>query len=147
MKKKLTFKQVFNAMKIFIDMYFQKNISADIATILGALRICENEQNGDENEIVTFDGAAWDDWMDGVKKTMEVLNIKEDPKKLLYDEEVGFLCMKNYLQLFNNQFHWEDIESLLNYINRAKHVYGDKVWNDWLQAIDHSINETYQLDQ
>ena len=113
--------------------------------LLGGLRLFKDHQDWRENPT-TWDSAAWEDWMDGVNKTLKDLSITQNPKKVLYDEQIAFLCMQNYLQLFYDQFPFSDIGIILKNLKKSEHTPSDPTWQQWLQAIKHSINETYPLD-
>jgi len=145
MNKKLTLYQTFNAMRVFLNLYCERNKADDITMLLGGLHLANNSNDWQENPR-TWDPPAWEDWMDGVNKTLQDLHIQEDPKKILYDEHTAFLCMKNYLQLFYNQFSYDDIKQVLNLLQSAQQNSNNAVWNIWLLSIQHSMNETYELD-
>lgn len=145
--KTLTFFQTFNAMRIFLSMYLDKHKSADLAIVLSSLRLFKDQDDWKENPV-TWDSAAWQDWMDGVHKTLYDLNIQKDPKELVYDSWTAFLCLKNYLQLFYNEIPYEILGKILDLLNSVKE--GDinnKIWLDWLSAIHHALHETYELDE
>ena len=145
--KTLTFFQAFNAARTFLSMYLDKHKSADLAIILSSLRLFKDQDDWKENPV-TWDPAAWQDWMDGVNKTLRDLNIQEDPKELIYSPWVAFLCLKNYLQLFYNEIPYDIIGEILNLLNSVKEgVTNNKIWLDWLKAINHAIYETYELDE
>jgi hypothetical protein len=85
--------------------------------------------------------------MNGVNKTLHDLNVKEDPKKILYDSWISFMCMKNFLLLFYQEIPYEDIDKILQMLNSAKQTSNNPIWNQWILATNYSINETYPLDQ
>lgn len=143
--KQLTFFQTFNAMRIFLSLYYDRTHADNIGMLLGALRLFKDSEDWRENPA-TWDSAAWEDWMDGVHKTMQDLGITQNPKLIIYNDEIVFLCIKNYLQLFYDQFPFPDIGIILEYLKNSKHISSDPIWQQLLQAIDHSINETYPLD-
>ena len=143
--KKITFIQAFNAMRIFLSMEYHRTKSENLGTLSGSLNLWTDKDDWKENPE-TFDPAAWDDWMTGVERTFQNLGYKEDPKNSFYDEELAFLCMKNYLQVFNEQFEWQDVAMLLSRLNNVQHVQNDFLWQEWLKAIKYSITETYALD-
>ncbi len=145
--KKLTFFQTFNAMRIFLSMYFDKHRSSDLGIILSSLRLFKDKSNWKENPT-TWDPAAWEDWMDGVEKTLYDLGIQKNSKEIDYTPWVAFLCMKNYLQLFYDEISYEIIGEILVLLNSVKeNSVNNIVWFDWLTAINHAINETYELDE
>jgi len=143
--KTLTFFQTFNAMRIFLSMQYDKDQSDHIGTICGALNLWKKNFDWKENPD-TFDPTAWQDWMKAVHKALQNLNIHQEPTKIMFNDEIAFLCLQNYIQIFYDQTPWEDIGALLNKVKQAQHSNPDPVWQEWLQAIDHSINETYELD-
>lgn len=146
MSKKLTSFQVFNSMRIYLSIYHTKTNAEDIGMLLGGLQLFKDFDDWQENPE-TWDPPAWEDWMDGVDKTLNDLKIKTHFKKIAYDEDIAFLCMKNYLQLLYNQFSFEDVGNLLKILNNSQSTTSDPIWQQWLQAIDHSINNTYPLDE
>ena len=146
MEKKLSFFQNFNAMRIFLSMYFNQTRSADIGIILSSLRLFKDRLDWKEN-LSTWDPAAFQDWMNGVNKTLQDLDIKQDPRNIEYDQVTAFLCMKNFLLLFYKEIPYEDIGTILHMLNIAKYTKKNIVWSQWLLAIHHSINKTYPLDK
>lgn len=143
--KSLTLFQAFNAMRVFLNLYFDKTKADDIAILLGGLHLSNNHYDWKENPQ-TWDSAAWDDWMDGVHKTLQDMKVDQDPKEFIYDEWIAFLCMKNYLQLFYDQVPFQDVNQLLKFLNEIQRVDTNVEWKQWLLAINHSIHETYELD-
>lgn len=139
--QKLNFLQTFNAMRIFLSMYLDQKESSDLSIILSSLRLFKDSFDWRENPM-TWDPAAWDDWMRGVYKTLNDLNIKKKPKDLLYDTELAFLCMKNYLQLFYEEIPYEVLSDILKCLDDRK-----RSWPIWEISVNHSINETYSLDE
>lgn len=132
-------------MRIFLDMYYEQTKSEDIGGLLGGLQLCTDIPNW-ENNLTTWDEAAWQDWMDGIQKTMLDHKITADPKSLIYNKELAYDCMKNYLELFFMQVPFPDIGKIVWMLNNAKHINDDPVWNAWQQAINHSIDKTWPLD-
>lgn len=141
----LTLLESFNAMRTFLNLYCEQNKADDIVMLLGGLHLANNHSDWQENPR-TFDPPAWDDWMDGVHKTLQDLNIKDNPKVISYDDKASFLCMKNYLQLFYNQFSFDDIGDVLKVLDSANQEKNNFVWNQWMKSIDHVKNNTYDLD-
>lgn len=144
--KLFSFIQAFNAMRIFFQMQYDQTNSESIGTLCGDFNLWKDKPDWKENPD-TFDPSAWQDWIDGVNKLIhDTNNITQDPKKLLLNEETAFLCMQNCLQFFYDHTPWKDILTLHNKLQHAQHSNSDPVWQEWLQAINHSINETYALD-
>lgn len=141
----LTFIQTFNAMRIFFNMRYGKTHSDQIGTLCGDYNLWKDKPNWKENPE-TFDPAAWRDWMKAVHQTLQEFKIDQDPKKMLFDEEIAFLCVEHCLQAFYEHTPWEDIHNFYNELKYAKHIESDLIWNEWLQAIDHAVHETYELD-
>lgn len=144
-KENLNLLQAYNAMRIFLSLYHEKASKEDIAMLLGGLRLFKDKEDWQENPE-TWDSPAWQDWMDGVNKTLQDLDIKQDPKAILYDDTMAYLCMKNYLQLLYNQFPFENIQELLKIMASSMRVESDAIWQAWLQAMKHAKHETYSLD-
>lgn len=143
--KKINLYQTFNAMRVFLNLYCENHQADDIAMLLGGLHLANNTEDWQENPR-TWDPPAWEDWIDGVNKTLYDLNIQKNPKEILYDEWMAFMCMKNYLQLFYNQFSYSDIKNVLILVESVQQSTSNIVWNMWLQSIQHSVNNTYKLD-
>lgn len=144
----LSFIEAFNAMRFFLSLYLQSNKSADIAILLSSLRLFKDKPDWEKNPT-TWDHAAWDDWVNGVNKTLKDLQIPQDYKNVLYDEWIAFLCMKNYLSLFYQEISYEDIKILLTKLNSIQNTENknNDMWNLWLQAINFSLHDTYSLDR
>lgn len=140
----LSLLQTFNAMRIFLDMYFQQHESADIATILGSLQLCMPYGN-DPLIAPTIDPAAWHDWINAIKKTLKVYNMQLTPQTI-FNPELAYQCIQNYLDLFYKEYYFEDVEIVLILINRAKHTPDDPLWQQWLIAINHAVNNSYPLE-
>lgn len=69
MENKLTDLQAFNAMRIFLEGYYERTGSDDIGSLLSDIQFF-----GADKE--TADPAAWEDWIDSIK---EVLEEKDSP--------------------------------------------------------------------
>lgn len=139
-KCKLTFFQTFNAMRIYLTSYFEKTGAADIAILLSGLKLDSSRPNWKE-DLWTWDQAMFEDWMDGVNKTLKDLNIQENPNQKLYDEWTAFLCMKNYLQLLYEQIPFDDVRDVLKVLQNVKHSSDNLEWLHWLDCIQNSIKQ------
>lgn len=142
---KLTFLEVFNVMRTFFNIKYDETECEDLNIIVSSFRLWFDEFN-EKGDPSTRDPAAWEDWIDAIEKTMKDMNITKDYRKLIYDEELAFLCVKNYLFLFFSMFHYEGVGRILKKVEESKHVDSDPIWNDWLRAINHVKNGTYELD-
>ena len=60
--EKITEKQAFQAMVLFLEGYYERTKSDDVGAILSDLILLEDGN--------TADPAAWDDWMKGVHKVL-----------------------------------------------------------------------------
>jgi len=60
MQNQLTYEEAFNAMRLFLEEYYNRTSSDDVGSLLGDLILLREER--------TADPAAWGDWMDCVKK-------------------------------------------------------------------------------
>ena len=58
----LTDRQAFEAMVLFLESFYERTNSDDVAVLLGQLMILEDGE--------TADPAAWHDWMSGVQKVL-----------------------------------------------------------------------------
>ena len=143
--KKLTMFQNFNAMRMYMTGYFEETKDEDIGLLLSGMKLSNDTDDWREN-LRTWDAAAWDDWMEGVKKTLYEDNIAQDPKKFLYNEQQAFLCMKNYLQLFYKEVAFEGIKNILNIINTIKiGAAADENWIYWLACVQAAIDQEAQI--
>jgi len=52
--------EAFQAMRLFLESYFERTKSADVGSLLGDLQIAEDG--------TTFDPAAWVEWLDCLQK-------------------------------------------------------------------------------
>jgi hypothetical protein len=59
----LTTKQAFKAMVIFLEKFYERTKSDDVGGLLGDLMLLEGE--------TTADPAAWEDWLESVKKSSD----------------------------------------------------------------------------
>lgn len=136
--------QTFNAMRIFLDIYFEQHESADIATILGSLQLCM-PYNNNPLQAPTIDRAAWHDWINAVKKTLiaEGVNLTSQTR---FNTQQAYTCMLNYLELFYKKYHFEDVKSLLILIHKMQYTLNDTLWQQWLLSINHAINDSYPLE-
>ncbi len=75
--KRVTILQAFEAMKVFLEGYYERTQSDDIGSLLGDLDFLEDG--------ITADPAAWGDWMGSVRKildtwpTLSMLNLSKPP--------------------------------------------------------------------
>ncbi len=143
LQQSLTMFQNFNAMRIYLTSYFKKTNDEDIGLLLSGLMLSSNFSDWRENPR-TWDPVAWDDWMCGVNKTLHDKKIKQDPLIMLYDEQIAFLCMKNYLHLFYKQISFEGVGDILKIINAIQIESKTQAWHDWVlcvqAAVDQEIN-------
>ena len=65
--KNLTMFQNFNAMRMYMTEYFEETKDEDIGLLLSGMKLSNDADDWRENPQ-TWDAAAWDDWMEGVKK-------------------------------------------------------------------------------
>lgn len=68
MEEKLTKLQGFNAMRKFLDEYYQRTNSDDVGSLLSDLQLFPDGG--------TFDPAAWEDWLESIDSVL-----KEDQNK------------------------------------------------------------------
>jgi len=109
--KHFSFIQTFNAMRIFFSMRYERTQLDQLGTLCGDYNLWKDKPDWKENPD-TFDPAAWRDWVKSVLKTLQELGINKDPKTIIFNEEIAFLCMQNCLQAFYDHTPWEDILAL-----------------------------------
>lgn len=143
--KKLTFFQNFNAMRTFLNMYYDRTHAHKIGVMAGGLNLWKKNVNWQLNPQ-TFDPRAWDEWLSCVHKTLHDLNVQQNPEQFLYDQETAFLCMQNYFQYFYDQTSWQEVGTLVSILKQAQHVDADPVWQEWQIALGHVLNNSYELD-
>jgi hypothetical protein len=136
----LTMFQNFNTMRIYLTNYFQKTKDDDIGLLLSGLMLSNNFSDWRENSR-TWDPPAWDDWMAGVNKTLKDLGLEQNSKKILYDEKMAFLCMKNYLQIFYKQFSFDGVGNILTQISAIEVSSNTQGWKDWLSCVQAAIDQ------
>ena len=139
-KYQLTMFQNFNALRVYLTTYFEKTKNNDIGLLLSGLMLSSNFSDWRENPR-TWDPPAWDDWMAGVHKTLKDLGCQQDPFTALYDEQMAFLCMKNYLQLFYNQFSFDGVGNILKQINAVEIASNSQGWKDWLSCVQAALDQ------
>lgn len=142
---RLTFFQVFNAMRQYLTSYLDIQENGDISILLSGLKLDTSRKNWKEN-LWTWDQAALEDWMSGVEKTLKDLHIKDDPKNVTYNEWTAFLCMKNYLQIFYEEVPFKDVAMLLKKINIVKQEAYNKEWNHWLACVSYVVENEDKID-
>lgn len=54
--------------------------------------------------------------------------------------------MRIFLDMYYEQTKSEDIVPLLNHLKSASRSEHDPVWQQWLIAIEHAINDTYKFE-
>jgi len=131
-------------MRMYMTKHFEKTRDDDIGLLLSGMKLSNNIEDWRENPR-TWDSAAWDDWMEGVNKTLCDMHITQDPKKVLYDEQMAFLCMKNYLQIFYTQITFEGVKNILKIINATKIDSDTPEWNSWLNCIQAAIDQEHDI--
>lgn len=55
--------QALNAMRTFLEMYYERTSSDDIGSLLGDLQLLSDTE--------TVDPAAWIDWMEAVQRSLK----------------------------------------------------------------------------
>lgn len=134
--------QNFNTMRLYMINYFHDTNDDDIGLLLSGMTLSNDTPDWREKPR-TWDPPAWDDWMEGVHKTLHDLKITvQDPLTYTYDEQMAFLCMKNYLNLFYAQIKFEGVKNILAIINNV-HIGSnqDPEWNYFLQCIQSAIDQ------
>ena len=63
MNHTLTVLEAFNAMKEFLEGYYERTSSDDVGSLLGDMRFVDDGS--------TADSAAWQDWLDAVNKALK----------------------------------------------------------------------------
>ena len=63
MNEKLTIMEAFNAMRGFLEDYYERTSSDDVGSLLGDMRFL--------NDGSTADSATWHDWLDAIEKTLK----------------------------------------------------------------------------
>ena len=63
MNSKLTTRQAFNAMRRFLEAYYERTSSDDVGSLLGTMMFLQDNS--------TADPAAWKEWLDCVKEALE----------------------------------------------------------------------------
>lgn len=63
MENKLTLKEAFVAMRLFLEEYYQRTSSDDVGSLLGDLDFLDDGG--------TADPAAWEDWIECVEKVQK----------------------------------------------------------------------------
>lgn len=143
---KLNLFETFNSMRIFLRDYWNKTDDEDIALILSGMQLVKDRIDWKENPE-TWDPPAWSDWMNGVNQTLKDLKVNTNPKRVIFNEETAFLCMKNYLQLFYNQFPFEGVKNILIIINKINpEEMNTHLWLHWLSCIKYATEKPYDLD-
>jgi hypothetical protein len=59
----LTITEAFNAMREFLEGYYERTSSDDVGSLLGDMRFLDDGN--------TADSAAWNDWIDAVNKNLK----------------------------------------------------------------------------
>ncbi len=140
----LTMFQTFNSMRMYMTQYFHETSDEDVGLLLSGLMLSNDREDWQKNPR-TWDPVAWDDWMEGVIKTLSDMNISDHPKEILYDEQMAFLCMKNYLQIFYLQIKFEGIKNILKNINAVKINSDTFEWSSWLNCIQAVLDQEHNI--
>lgn len=70
MSENLTILQAFKAMKNFLEGYYSRTNSDDVGSLLGDMQLVDDE-------TITMDSAAWEDWLDAIKEVLKEENKKK----------------------------------------------------------------------
>lgn len=63
MEEKISVREAFDVMRLFLEKYYEQTHSDDVGSLLGDL------QFSDDN--ITMDPAAWSDWIECVEKVKQ----------------------------------------------------------------------------
>ena len=63
MRNKLNKLEAFNAMRIFLEQYYEMTSSDDVGALLSIMQFLPDD--------TTADPAVWEDWSNAVKKTLQ----------------------------------------------------------------------------
>ncbi len=136
----VTFFQAFSAMRLYVIWFWEKTYDNDIGMLITDFMIT-NVYDDWKSELYTWDPPVKDDWMNGVYKTLKDFNVKKSAQQYMYNEVEAFLCMKNYLQIFNKEYPFEGLKKLLVQINLIK-VNSNSVESDeWLKCIQLAVEQ------
>ena len=118
----MTHSQAFEAMKYFLEKYYENTHSDDLGSLLGDLSLL---QDG-----MPADGAIWLEWLESIKKMgafqKDILNIHEATE-----------VMKRFLKEYADRIESKDILQLLSNMQRLKDGTTVKpiYCKGWLEAV------------
>lgn len=120
MINKITSMQAFRTMICFLDDYYNKTLSDDLGSLLGDIQLFEDGSG-------TWDSAAWNDWLDALKKQESVTLVD------------GFKGACNFLRAYyiRTSSSSRDIKSLLDAMTISEHegFLSSSIWHTWRECV------------
>ncbi len=116
MNATLTPLQAYFAMTIYLDSYYNHTKSDDIGLLVGGMQFVENR---------TADPSAWNDWIDVIDTTSEILTITN-----------AFLAMKKYLHNYAKRISSNEVKAMLEKMQLPSEMAttNSVYWYNWVEC-------------
>ena len=126
---KLTDLQAFNAMRIYLEKYYEETASDDVGSLLGDLFFLPSGG--------TADPAAWYSWIKSIEKVQQQEILQNNKLTIVQ----SFNAMKFFLEKFYEESHWNDIGLILRKLQPSgkDHSTDPVVWQNWMICVQKAI--------
>lgn len=128
MNNKLTTLEAFNAMRLFLEKFYEETVSDDIGSLLGELEFLEDGG--------TADPAAWYSWEKCVNKISTITS------NTLTSME-AFAAMRLFLEKYYDETLSEDALAILRNMQLSEQgtIVDSSVSKDWIICVKNAIEE------
>lgn len=128
----LTKLEAFNAMQKFLDDYYNRTSSDDVASLCGDLMLFEDG--------TTADAAAWHDWTRAINHIFENNKNKKELKEHDLTKTEAFNAVRKFLEGYHERTSSDDIASLLGNMQILQNgkTANPITWNNWIDAINYA---------
>ena len=126
---RLTDLQAFNAMRLYLEKYYQETASDDVGSVLGDLFFLPGGG--------TADPAAWYSWIKSIEKVQQQENLQNNKLTIVQ----SFNAMKFFLEKFYDESHWDDIGLIVRKLQPLVKDYSIHpiVLQDWMICVQKAI--------
>ena len=127
MSNKISTREAFDAMRLFLEEFYNRTDSDDVGSLLGWIQFCDDN--------TTMDPAAWDDWLSCIMKVSKKQKESYIEENLSYVD--AFKCMVYFLETYYEQTSSDDVGSLLwelQFLEDGETV-DPRAWDDWLDCV------------
>ena len=132
MSNKISTREAFDAMRLFLEEFYNRTDSDDVGSLLGGIQFCDDN--------TTMDPAAWDDWLNCIMHETCVGG------NLSYLEALkSMIC---FLENYYEQTSSDDVGDILGglLILEDGRTTDPSAWDRWMDCVNKVMNRSQTKD-